>query len=254
MTGLSAFLAKEFAEIGSTWRIWVLPVILVFFGVSSPILARLMPALMESLTGPGTGIEIKMPSTTALDAYAQFLKNLGQMTSMAIIITAAGMISGERGAGTAVLVLTKPVSRRAFVLAKALSNATLLVVSTLVGTLVCAATTAAVFPAGRPIAFLYGVGLWLAFGLVLVTAMLLVSSWIDSQAGACAVGLAFFFLASIASIWERARHFSFAGLQASAAEAIAGKSVDVAWQLGSAGIACLVFTALAVRVFERREL
>ena len=39
MTGFGAFMQKELTEIRRTWRLWVIPGILVFFGVTSPIIA-----------------------------------------------------------------------------------------------------------------------------------------------------------------------------------------------------------------------
>jgi hypothetical protein len=39
MTGFGAFLRKELIEIRRTWRLWVIPGMLVFLGVTSPIIA-----------------------------------------------------------------------------------------------------------------------------------------------------------------------------------------------------------------------
>ena len=122
MTGFGAFLWKEFVEIRRTWRIWVIPGMLVFFGVTSPIIAALTPALVRSMAASQPGVVIQIPPPTALDAYGQFLKNLNQFVLIAVIIAGAGVVSGERSSGTAVLALTKPLSRGAFVLAKILSQ------------------------------------------------------------------------------------------------------------------------------------
>ena len=47
MSGFSTFLAKEFTEIRKTWRIWVIPGMLLFFAITSPIIADITPALMR---------------------------------------------------------------------------------------------------------------------------------------------------------------------------------------------------------------
>jgi ABC-2 type transport system permease protein len=113
MTGFGAFLRKEVTEIRRTWRLWVIPGMLVFFGVTSPIIAALTPALVRSMAASQPGVVIQLPAPTALDAYAQFIKNLDQFVLLALVITGAGIVSGERASGTAILVLTKPLSRGA---------------------------------------------------------------------------------------------------------------------------------------------
>ena len=85
MSGLGAFLRKELTEIVRTWRIWVIPGMLVFFGITSPIIAALTPALVHSMASSQPGVVIRIPQPTALDAYAQFLKNLDQFILIAIV-------------------------------------------------------------------------------------------------------------------------------------------------------------------------
>ena len=43
MSGFAAFAGKEAREILRTWRIWVLPGILLFFALTGPVLAKLTP-------------------------------------------------------------------------------------------------------------------------------------------------------------------------------------------------------------------
>src|SRR4029450_10216921 len=100
MSGFSAFLAKELNEIMKTWRIWVLPGMLLFFAVASPVLALLTPALVSSAAQAPPGLTIPMPPPTWTDAYGQFLKILNQIILIAIVITGAGAISSERASGT----------------------------------------------------------------------------------------------------------------------------------------------------------
>jgi len=63
MSGLWPFLRKEALEILRTWRIWVLPGVLLFMGLSSPILASLMPELMKSVAAqqPGCSSSSRRP-------------------------------------------------------------------------------------------------------------------------------------------------------------------------------------------------
>ncbi|MGE0556536.1 MAG: ABC transporter permease subunit, partial [Gemmatimonadales bacterium] len=146
MSGLAAFLAKERNEIFRTWKIWVIPGMLLFFGITSPLVALVAPKLIGSLAGSQPGVVIQLPDPTGLDGYAQFLKNLSQIVVIAVIIAGAGVVSSERSSGTAILVLTKPLSRAAFVGAKLISFLGLILVPTVVAAIVCVAVSRLVLP------------------------------------------------------------------------------------------------------------
>jgi len=107
---LSSFAAKEGRETVRTWRLWVLPGILLFLALSSPVLTKLTPEIVRATTSSQSGITIHIPPPTARDSYVQFMGNLAQLVTLAVIIAGAATISAESRAGTAVLVLTKPIS------------------------------------------------------------------------------------------------------------------------------------------------
>jgi ABC-2 type transport system permease protein len=254
MTGFWAFLGKELREIVRTWRIWVLPGICLFFGLTSPLLAKITPQLVGSLTSSQPGVVIKLPPPIALDAYAQYLKNLMQIVTIAVIIAGGAIVSGEKRGGSAILVLTKPVSRAAFVVAKAISACLLLVVATFVGAALTAAGTALLFKGGDVGSFFTAVGLWLAFGLLLTCLMVLLSSVIDSGAGSAGAGLGVFALVSVLGIWAPTRDFTPAGLVPAASAVLAGKDVAILWPVVTALVGSVVLTVIAAWAFGRREL
>ena len=64
MSGFTTFLAKEVTEIRKTWRIWVIPGMLIFFAITSPIIAAVTPALLGSISKSQPGVVLKMPSPT----------------------------------------------------------------------------------------------------------------------------------------------------------------------------------------------
>ena len=254
MSGFSAFLAKELNEIMKTWRIWVLPGMLLFFAVASPVLALLTPALVSSAAQAQPGVTITMPPPTWTDAYGQFLKILNQIILIAIVITGAGAISSERASGTAVLTLTKPIARSAFVLAKILSQSILLVAFSALGAIVCAVLTRVIFGPAPLWPFAYAVLLWLTYALLLVIVMTVFSAWFRARGAAAGGGLAFFFLSLLIGIWPLAVRYSFAGLLPAAGKALIGQPVAVFWPLMTAVAMGIVSTAAAVRIFERQEL
>lgn len=253
MKGATRFLRKEALEIVRTWRIWVVPGLLLFFAITSPILAMLTPALLESVTQGQSGMQISIPDPTYVDAYAQWIKNLQQIVTFALLLTAGGMIAGERASGTAILVLTKPVSRAAFVITKYISNALLLSVFTVVGTLACWGVTYLTFGEAPPERLLASTAAWLGFALLMLALMTLFSSGLKTLAAGGA-GLGAFFAISILSLWGPALEYSPAGLYAAAGALLAGESVELLWPVLATVTVIGVVLAAAIMVFRRQEL
>jgi len=95
MSGFAAFAGKEAREILRTWRIWVLPGILLFFALTGPVLAKLTPQLVGALAGDQLkGLVI--PTPTYHDAYTQWIKNLSQIALFALIIIYASSLPNAR--------------------------------------------------------------------------------------------------------------------------------------------------------------
>lgn len=253
MKGALRFLKKEALETVRTWRIWVVPGLLLFFAVTSPLLALMTPALIESVTQGQSGVQIIIPDPTYVDAYAQWLKNLQQIVTFALLLTAGGMIASERIAGTAILVLTKPVSRAAFVLTKFISNVILLVVFTTVGMLACWGVTYLTFgeaPIGR---LLGSTAAWLGFAILMLALMTLFSAGLKTLAAGGA-GLGAFFAFSVLSLWGPALEYSPAGIYAAAGKLLAAEDVALAWPIMTTCVAVAVALAAAVAWFRRQEL
>lgn len=255
MNGFGAFLHKELREIFKTWRIWVLPAIVLFFAISGPPLAKVTPQLLGSLMSEQqTGIVIQLPAPTYADAYLQWTKNLSQIVLFAVIIMFGGAISAEKRSGTAILVLTKPLSRSAFVLAKFVSQTALLVVTVVAGAAMTWGLTYAVFGEAPLAPLAEATGAWLALGVLFSAVMLVLSTAFDSQAGAAGVGFGAFILLTISTLWKAALDYTPAALIGAPTDLITGKAGELTWPLVSAFVLAAVLVAAAVLVFRRREL
>ena len=70
---MTAFLRKERGETLHTWRIWVLPAILLFIGVTSPVMTVLLPAIVKwaARSDPGTQIIVGRPTAAAVSAVSR---------------------------------------------------------------------------------------------------------------------------------------------------------------------------------------
>lgn len=254
MTGLLAFLRKELAEIRSTWRIWVLPGMLLFVAISSPLLAELTPALVRSIAADQPGVVIELPDPVALDSYRQLVQSLSQIVLLALIITTAGMISGEARSGTAALVLTKPVSRAAFLAAKVLAQALLVVVSTIVATVICWGLTFAVFGEAPVWPLVEAVTLWLLAAVLMIAVMTLLSVLINAVAGAAGAGIGLYFVLMILAQWGPTRDYSPAGVLHGVAAVLAGEETALLAPVVTTVLAVALVLWSAIWIFRRQEL
>lgn len=248
------FAGKEAREIVRTWRIWVLPAIVLFFAITGPFLARYTPEIVGAVAGSQLG-HFTLPTPTYLDAYSGWIKNLSQITLFAIIIIYGGIVSSEVRGGTVLLVLTKPLSRSAFVTAKVVVNCVFVAVLLAAGTLVTWALTAGIFgkaPAGPLWA---GASVWLVLAILYIAVMTLLSVAIGSAAGAAGAGIGVFVLLSIAAVWKPLSDYSPAGLAGHAATLAAHTATtSVLWPVLTSLVATVIVTGLAVGVFRRKEL
>jgi ABC-2 type transport system permease protein len=254
MHGFGAFTAKEMRETRKTWRLWVLPGVLVFLGLTTPILAAVTPALLKATAQRQPGVVIHFPAPTSADAYLQFMGNLAQLALLVVIITGAAAVAGERRGGTAMLVLTKPLSRAAFVWAKVVANLVVLLVATALGTALCVAVTVALFDSAHVVAFLESVGVWLALAAMFVCLMVFLSAALDRQAAAAGAGLAVYAALFTLTAFPAVRDRSPAGLFAANDALLKGRDVALAQPLVATALLAVVFLLAAAWIFRRKEL
>lgn len=253
MNGFAVFALKEAREIVKTWRIWVLPGIVLFFALTGPVLAKYTPQILGAVVNdqfPG----LKLPTPTYTDAYSQWVKNLSQVVLFTVIISYGGLVSGEVRSGTAALVLTKPVSRTAFVFAKASVHAVFLGLVVTAGTLLTWGVTAALFDAAPGGPLWSGTLVWLVTGVLFVAVMALLSVLLKSAAGAAGIGLALYAVLTAAALWKPLGRYSPAALTSQAASLAAGEGPDVLWPVVTGLALAVVLVAGAGSVFRRQDL
>ena len=253
MSGFAVFARKETHEILRTWRIWVLPSILLFFALTGPVLVRFTPQIVGALAGD-TLNGLTIPTPNYLDAYTQWIKNLSQIGLFALIIIYGSIVSSEIKSGTAVLVLTKPVSRTAFIVAKAAVHSVFLTILVIAGTLVTWGLTETVFGEAPGSSLWSSALVWLVFGILFIAVMTLLSVLIRASAGAAGAGLGAYALVSIAGIWKPLGAYSPAGLATQPASLAAGKDVAVLWPVLTSLLLAVGLVTLAALAFRRKDL
>lgn len=252
MTGFAVWFQKELREIRRTWRIWVIPGLLLFFAITSPILAQVTPDLVRSLASEEPGVVIELPDPVANDAIRQWVQSLSQIMLIAVIIASAGLVANERRSGTVALVLTKPLSRASFIMAKAAAQSLLIAVAAIVGATVCGILTRVIFD-DVPVRALAGAtAIWLVAAFLFIAIMMLVQTVVPAMAGAAGIGIAVYVLATIASIWRPAREYTPAGLFGAMDDVVSGDSVSLLWPVLTAVALAAGCLAAAIWIFKRQ--
>lgn len=169
MNAMCAFFQKELREAAATHKLTVLGLVFLLFGMMNPLVAKLMPDILASALP--AGMSFTLPAPSAIDAWAQFYKNVPQMGLAVLVLVYGGMMANELSRGTLTNLLTKGLSRRAVILAKYGAAA---LVWTAAYALCVSATwlyTLYFWPFGNlPYLPLAAVGLWV-FGLLLLSTL-----------------------------------------------------------------------------------
>lgn len=177
MRKLLVFTNKEILEQWKNYKIMILFSVLVLFGMTSPLLAKIMP---EIISQTNMGFTISIPEATYLDAYTQFFKNMTQMCMILVILIFSGNITQELQKGTAILMFSKGLSRPTFIGAKFIAALLIWTVGYVLSAAVFYIYTAFLFPSQSPQnLFLSMVCLWLL--VVFILSIITVTSVISSQ-------------------------------------------------------------------------
>lgn len=250
MTGYLPFLRKELREITATWRIYVIPLTLLFCAVASPLLAKATPYLVNTIAA----LPITLPDPTVTDSYAQWVKNLGQIALLVVIVSFAGSVTSERTSGTALLALSKQLTPAAFVLAKVTAGVALITVSTAVATAVTWAVTWVVFGEAPVADLLAGTGAWLMLALLCLSLVVLFSTVLDATSASAGLGIGSWVVLAAISAWGPALRWSPAGLVSLPGTLVSGAEAVWRWPVATGLVATVLLVAASVLVLRRREL
>lgn len=118
---MRAFLRKEWMELCRTGRLLILLLIFTLLGIMNPAVAKLTPWQMEmfSESVADAGLVITAVTVDAMTSWGQFYKNIPIGLIIFILIN-SGSFTDEYQKGTLIPVVTKGLSRRKIVLAKAI--------------------------------------------------------------------------------------------------------------------------------------
>lgn len=218
-----AFVKKEWLESLRTFRLMILLIVFLLFGVISPVTAKFTPQLLRAV-----GIDpaaFGMATVTVLDSWVQFFKNVGQMGLLVTVIVFCGMVANEFSKGTLELVLTKGLRRSTVLLSKFTTATLLWTVSYLLCLFTCLGYTAFLFETeGVQHMFVSFFSMWL-YGVWLITLLILGGVLFKSVLGSLLVcGGAAMALSLLQFLFPNANRYNPASLASENVKLLAGQT------------------------------
>jgi|WetSurMetagenome_2_1015567.scaffolds.fasta_scaffold371157_2 ABC-2 type transport system permease protein len=187
MNGIMALIKKELTEQWRTYRLIIASSIFLFFGLATPLMIKYLPELIK-MAGE-SGMTVQFPPPTAIQAMSEYTGTMQQFGVLIAILMAMGAIARERERRTIAMVLTKPVSITAFILAKFGAMLFTFTAAVVLGGLACWGYTYILFSNVPALGFLWQSLLLMLYLALSISITVLFSSIFKSQLAAGALGL-----------------------------------------------------------------
>ena len=244
---------KEWLEQRRTKKLLIALIVLTLFGMTSPLLAKLTPQLMTLVPG-GEAFATLIPQPTINDAVAQYIKNTTQFGILLALLFGMGSVAAEKEKGTAALVLSKPLPRSSFLLAKFCALGATFLLSIGLAGLACYYYTYVLFGALDPLRWLALNGLLIFYVLIFVAVTLFFSTLTRTQYVAIGGSFAVLIVLGILGSLPGVGNYLPDGLISNATLLMSGSTVP-GWQSIWISLGILIAAlAGACLVFRRQEL
>jgi ABC-2 type transport system permease protein len=116
VSGYLTLTRKELRESLAAYRLLIAAAVFLIAGISGPLLTHYLPNILSSSTSGN--IKIIVGKQTVVDAVNSYLSNMAQLPMVAAILLTMGAVAEERVHGVGAMVLSRPIARAAYLLAK----------------------------------------------------------------------------------------------------------------------------------------
>lgn len=181
MRNYIAFTKKELLESIRTYKLLIMLIVFFVFGIMSPLAAKMMPEILGAAMPEGMTVSLAEPA--AIDAWAQFFKNISQMGLIVTIIIFSGVLSTELSKGTLVNLLTKGLPRRTVILSKFTSIFLIWTISYALSFIMTWGYTVYLFPGAEISNLLFSVFCQWLFVIFLLAVLLFAATLMKSNYG-----------------------------------------------------------------------
>ncbi len=244
---------KELMEQSRTRRLLIAVILLTSFGMLSPLLAKLMPEIFAAIPGAEQFAGL-IPPPTINDAVAQYVKNISQFGVLLALLFCMGAVSVEKDKGTAAMILSKPMPRGSFILAKFLAISLTLCIALTAAALAGYYYTAFLFAALPLTPYLALNGLLLLYMLTYAAVTLFFSTLTRTQFVAIGGSAGVLILSSIVGALPTLGKFTPEALIANATQLMLEKPVTSWWGLWVSLILIFISLLGSWIAFRRQEL
>jgi ABC-2 type transport system permease protein len=249
-----ASLVKELRFQWRTKRVLIVCAIFLVFGMVSPLLAKLTPALLNSLEGVEQFAEL-IPEPSINDAVGQYVKNITQFGLILAILLGMGAIAGEKEKGTAAMVLSKPLPRPTFVTSKFIAQGVVYLLAFALAGVAAYYYTLFLFGALDAAAFVFGTFLLWLWLMVFAAATLLSSAIARSTGVAAGIAAGLTVLLLLAGSIPNLGALAPSGLVSWAGQlALGGDAAPNAGAIAMSVVLVLLALTASVAVLEEQEI
>jgi ABC-2 type transport system permease protein len=249
MNNIHTLLKKEIMEIIRSYKLLIGLAVFAFFGILSPVTAKYLPQILGSLEEIRQ-MNIQLPEPTYRDALSQYVQNISQIGTFALIFLAMGSVAKEKDQGTAAFLMVKPVRRSFFITVKIISLIGLVTVSLAAAAVLCGIYTVIFFEA-VPLGMFLKMNLLLLLNIVtIIIVTVLASTFFRTQAPAGIVSIVLWMVLSGITEIKTVGIYSPGKLIGEANGLMAGSGI--AWQ-PFAGSAVLILLCIAASIVLFRK-
>ncbi len=257
MKSFGVFLKKEWKEYTRTWKWIVLLLAFLAAAILSPVIMYLIPKMFDML---GTSFDSESYAAlfqpTMENSYVQLFGNQSQMGFIALLVIGALSVTSEKTKGTAVLTLTKGLSRTSFVLAKLTAHVIWYTVVYLVSYGIFLLATQLLFGTcvnGTALALM---GLFYLYGLFLLCTAIMASCVAKKSLGAMGISFLVYVLMMLLSALPYINEYTPGLLTTYPASIIIGAASisDLLIPAIETVVLSVVFVILGIARFQKQEL
>lgn len=134
MTTIVSLLKRDFIEQIRTYKLLIVSGVFIFFGITTPLTLKFLPQIIKLV---GEQMTIDIPPPTAVQSLLEYAGTIGQVGVLVAVLVAMGCIANEFRQGTALMILSKPISRTAFVSAKLVAMSFTFLISMIAASIFC---------------------------------------------------------------------------------------------------------------------
>lgn len=254
MNNFFVFLKKELAEFVKTWKLLIMLLLFLVSSVLSPVLAYFTPTLLELSGLELGGMMEELYNMTMESSYHMYYGNQIQMGFLALIFITCLAVVREKSKGTAVLTLTKNISRATFIISKFTSYVIWYTFVSLVSYGAFALLTQIFFEKSFTKDALVSMLIFYILGILFIASSIFASCLAKNTLTSCLIGFGFYALVFILGTIPYIREYTPGMLNNNAYAILVGDYSNLLIPLITTGACMVLFIFFGILSFEKQEL